>query len=346
MGANAGLCLLGLPNTATGTSSSTYALDSSGIVVAAICYAQAGGTISKVGFYVTAKNGSGTTWISGIEGLTNGDPDGTIKGGGSPASVSFTQADVVVGWNWLTLDNTYVVGEGEGIAVTIRHSSGTVDVSNNMTVMASNGNGNNYNMPYRATSTDSGSTWTTSNDIASIGYQFNDGSLPIGAHGLYSLAFQSFGSSGPWGVRFTSPFTADIIGMQVLLSASGGKTLTLSVYDTSDTLLAQSTMDTDDFEDISPRVIILGFDPVTLTAGVDYRLVLNCDGTATTVLMTYGHADLREAYTGPCYATNGGPGSWTDNTTQALQLNPIFRNIQTSGGGGGWGFRRVPNVIN
>lgn len=80
------------------------------------------------------RTGTPPELIASIQGVgTDGNPDGTIKGGASPASVAFTPpADVT--WNGtirrLTLANTYACARGEWIAIVIAYSSGTIDGSN------------------------------------------------------------------------------------------------------------------------------------------------------------------------------------------------------------------------
>ena len=72
-----------------------------------------------------------------MEGIdASGLPNGTILGGGSPASGTFTPpADTTWNslWRWVTLSNAYTPTRGEKLALTIRHSAGTVNASNNST---------------------------------------------------------------------------------------------------------------------------------------------------------------------------------------------------------------------
>ena len=75
-----------------------------------------------------------------IQGVTSeGLPDGTIKGGGSPASATFTPT---VGRNRIALANAWSPATiGEAFSVVVEYSSGTVDFSNAATLIWAVGDG-------------------------------------------------------------------------------------------------------------------------------------------------------------------------------------------------------------
>ena len=113
----------------------------------------ANGSITRVGFRPSAKNGTATTWkisLQGGDGAT-GNPDGTVKGGGTPASATFTNAALTAGsWIWITLDNAYTIAYGESFSIVIAYDSGTApsagvnDVSVSMASGVTTGHGRPY----------------------------------------------------------------------------------------------------------------------------------------------------------------------------------------------------------
>ena len=73
-------------------------------------------TVDQFGLNITAKTGAPSFQFS-IQGVdTSGDPDGTILGGGSPAS---TNAVPGTGFVWITLDNSIAVSRGQMICLVI-----------------------------------------------------------------------------------------------------------------------------------------------------------------------------------------------------------------------------------
>lgn len=100
-----------------------------------IFYAREATTITRVGFRYGSRNLTPPTYIISLQGvdLTTGFPDGTIKGGGSPASLTFTPpADTSIDglWQWKTLANPYTCAAGELLAIVLGYSSGTVNGTN------------------------------------------------------------------------------------------------------------------------------------------------------------------------------------------------------------------------
>lgn len=92
-------------------------------------------TITKLGVRYGARTGTPPTYkisLQGVDGAT-GFPDGTIKGGGSPASTTFTPpADGTWDntWRELTLDNSFAATRGQLLALVVAYSAGSVDASN------------------------------------------------------------------------------------------------------------------------------------------------------------------------------------------------------------------------
>jgi hypothetical protein len=87
-------------------------------------------TITRLGFRYGARTGTPPLHKISLQGVvdTTGFPDTTIKGGGSPASKTFTPpADTSIDglWQWHTLDNSYTCTRGELLAIVISYVSDT-----------------------------------------------------------------------------------------------------------------------------------------------------------------------------------------------------------------------------
>lgn len=118
------------PGSATNT-----AIDATDKGIAAILQANSTDAITHIGFRYGLRTGTPPTYIAALEGLdTSGLPDGTVLGGGSPASVTFTPP-ASTAWDgtyqWQALANSYTPTRGQLLALTIRYSSGTVGAGNN-----------------------------------------------------------------------------------------------------------------------------------------------------------------------------------------------------------------------
>jgi hypothetical protein len=94
-------------------------------------------TITRLGINFLSQLGNAPNYRISIQGVDgSGNADGTVLGGGSPASKTFSPN--ALGWanattHWLTLDNSLAVGRGDFIAIVIDYSSGTIDGANNAT---------------------------------------------------------------------------------------------------------------------------------------------------------------------------------------------------------------------
>lgn len=170
-----GATVFGLP---VGTPTfQNHTLDAADDAIAFAFAAYSTSPITKVWVRYGTRTGTPPTYIAGIESLSasTGLPDGTIVGGGSPASVAFTPpADTT--WNslgrWLTLANSYTPTQGELLALTVRYSSGTINGSNNsaFTTGVSNlASGTNSQFPYNMRET--AGAWVKSGQASVFGIQ-------------------------------------------------------------------------------------------------------------------------------------------------------------------------------
>lgn len=91
--------------------------------------------ITHLGFLYNTRAGTPPTYRVSLQGMAaaTGRPDGTIKGGGSPASGTFTppaNSTWDSTWQWVALTNSYTPTLGEELCFWVDYSSGTVSGAN------------------------------------------------------------------------------------------------------------------------------------------------------------------------------------------------------------------------
>jgi hypothetical protein len=92
------------------------------------------GTVTEVGFAYGVRTGTPVEHLISVQSVhaSNKGCDGTILGGGSPASVSFTPPandGIDNSWIWFELDNSIAVTRGQVLCITVE-PVGTPDASN------------------------------------------------------------------------------------------------------------------------------------------------------------------------------------------------------------------------
>ena len=172
-------------------------------------------TVDEVALNLLTVTGSPTFQVSiQTASVTSGDPDGTILGGASPASVQF--APTADGLQWITLDNGIALSKGDHIAIVIEDgTSGTdPDGSNYMELVASDLQFDTGPPPYFAVSTDTGSTWTQNNtDQPTYGLRNSGTTTDVQGNPAENWALTTL----------TGGVIGHIIAQQFLLPASMGR---------------------------------------------------------------------------------------------------------------------------
>lgn len=313
-------------------------------------------TITRAGYRLTSVTGTSPQMKISLQGVdASGNPDGTIKGGGSPASGLFTPAGSNT-WNWVTLDNSYVAQAGEWLALVIAYNSGTLNGSNfpviGMTLQAGEGRG----VPYAI------------QNVA--GVRTRQLQLPLWGVGSASRAFgfpvqvltgTTFSSTNERAMRFTADPTW-VTTYQVgyvraeIITPAAGKTIKAILYDGT-TAIATATWDSDAVVQAGvTREITLWFQDATLptlVAGKEYRVGIQPQDAATNIALYQfdmaAAADLDALPGGqPFYLStraSGGATAWTDTTTSRplMELGIVnwtpapgfLRQIALTGGVGG-----------
>lgn len=281
-----------------------------------------------------------------IQGLaTTGLADGTPKGGGSPASGTFTPAATAAGV-WAELTNPYSAAAGEFVAIGADYSSGTVGASNNATFRTASSSLNAVStFPFAAQATTGSFTRLTQ---APSFFGYKSATKAYGHPATFTAITAS--TTAEIGTRFSlqGPLgsTYSVVGAKWKGAIpSGSHFWWLTLYDDV-TVLQQIALDTDAMGNAAGQVSwhTLYFDEATLSKlkfGRDYHLGLCCSTSRTSAsyLATFPAASDRSAFSqstdcayisrtlGSAVTTGVGPVSgetaWTVDTSSLLQIYPI-----------------------
>lgn len=220
-------------------------------------------TLTHVFVVSGAKNATPTddTWTVSLQGVTNGVPDNTPLGGGSPASATFPNATYpVANWGtntgfWIQLANSIAVQGGDLVAVVVQ-KTGATDGTNFLrfnfgTVVAGR-------FPYTLTA-DSAGTWTKQTGNYPAFMAVKSATAIYGMPGE-SLTSNTFGNTTETGFSFTLPSdfgTGNTYGLRRVRLISAGTapaaagTMVASLYGgtlgSAAALQRTTTIDSDDF---------------------------------------------------------------------------------------------------
>ena len=322
----------------------------------AIVYVPQGKIITQLGFRYSAQTGTPPTYKISVQGVTTaGIPDGTIKGGGSPASQTFTPpADTTWNntWRWITLANSYT-SAGEPLAFVIAYDSGTVGAGNNSAI-----NTTLVSAPWRVpyiNSNNNGSR-TRSALLPLYGYRTSTEVYGYPVTNFSAASYSSDSTPDEYALRFNIPTdfcdTYTVIGLRAYLRIpAAAKTVNINLYDTDGTtVLQQVAWDTDISTGAATTAMAEFYFPdnglSTLDAGSTYRIGFQPQDTSTSLglytISSTDNASLGYTPFGTAWYldTRTNAGAWTDNSTVNLE-RPYMElilgdwNIPAASAGGG-----------
>lgn len=224
-------------------------------------------TITRVGFRVNAVTGTPGTLTISLQALgpTTGEPDGTILGGGSPASVAVNAATLTAGqFNWVTLNNSYTCTRAQDLAIKLDPTAGTWDASNSIAVsLAVAGWNQRSGIPYPLQAPSG--TYARVSGYPIYGYGSTTRVYGYPYETITNTSYDSGTTPDELGICFTLPAawgaTYKVKGCRVIIGkpASSGQTLIMTLYDSDGTTALQTvTRDSEFFG--------------TTTGGSGYRL--------------------------------------------------------------------------
>lgn len=339
--------LLGDPiigeHTATGIGFSNFSLDASTDKVGAIFAPETEDAITHVGYRLDSVTGTVTNLYKiGLQGIdASGLPDGTYKGGGTPASATITPSGTNA-WRWVALDNSYTPSMPEVLALVLEYSgSGTINGSNFASVTQSISSVARYDFPCSLSST---GLWAKLAGVPPcFGYRTANGRF---GHIIQSETTRTAGTNGHRvAMKFTVPSgcadTFKISAAKIFFAAATGGSIILGLWDTAGTAIQSATYDSDVPASAAGRWVRLPFDPSTvtaLTAGTSYYLGLERSGAnldLSTAVMA--EADDLQAWPGGTswIAGTWNGSAWTDIATERPFMQPVVSDITEPAGGGG-----------
>jgi hypothetical protein len=296
------------------------------------------GTITHVGFLITAFNGTPPAYTVALRNLdtSTGAPSSGAGNYGASAPTSYTP--VGTGWVWVALGTPATAVAGEFAGASLVPSGSAPNGSDNISIP-------------RGTFTNVGVTFhfVTSAYVATSGggafaVKYNDGTV-YGAALTSSTTYTSIRSNttpDELGCKFTLPAAMTCSGAALAIHTTWGASATgdIVLYDGSDNVVASTSITDKDYVDENSSVYV-NWGPVNLTGGATYRLVVK--GTATTsgdiVVTRYllDSTDARAFF--PCgvdwQATERtDAGAWTDTATSIAPMALLVSDITFSGGGG------------
>lgn len=315
-----------------------FLIDSTSDKLAFITQIYGNENITKVGFRYGARTGTPPQYKVSIQGLdTNGDPDGTVLGGGSPASATFTPpADTTWDGTWreITLDNAYTPSRGQFMALVIE-ASGSPDASNNSSFTQNVTQMQPNALRFPNARTDTGGGWTEIGgfpifSIAGATRYNGNPFVDISSTQMSTIgdrAALKFTLDGSWGDTFK------VLGAWMTATSGASGLIKLGLWNAAGTALMETSVDVDVFNTAGPNIMQLLFDdaPVELNYGTAYYLGLEKD-TANVLIFHYDGGGVNNN----SLAWSGGTNfilstwngtSWTDDTDQRPMVNPIFDDI-------------------
>jgi hypothetical protein len=316
-----------------------------------IFQAKEAATLTRLGVRLGTITGTTPTYQISLQGVdSSGNPDGTVKGGGSPASVSFSPSGLgwsASTWHWLTLDNSYVCTRGEYLAVVVSYVSGTVDGSNNATFtsdMTTISSGF-FGFPYAIQNT--AGTRARRSAIPIFGYGSAGTAYGFPLQTINTHLYNSSSAPNEYAAKVTLPSgwsqTGKLRGVRFNCLPVAAGTLTPTLYDggaaANVTVLQSVAHDSDAASAASMRALNILFTNSTLSTlvfGNSYRVGF-VPGAANITLVSLDVAAAADWDAWPMgqnmsYSTRTSAGNWTDTTTRRLLCNLVMDDLTQSSG--------------
>jgi hypothetical protein len=335
-----------------------FTLDAATDAITWSVQAKEAATITHVGFHYNSATGTPPTYRISIQGIgATGVADGTIKGGGSPASATFTPpADTSWNstWQWIALDNAYTCTAGETLAFVIDYSTGTVSAaacSAFVTILTGGSARHGYPCVIH---TNAGTPAKQGTGPVIYGYKSASKVFGFPVVGIGEAQFSSNSTPDEYALAFALPGTGttyQVRGVRFLGAApAAGKTGRFRLY-SGTTALQSYTLDGDLLGnpaqgDRFQEVLFADATLTALTGGAVYRIgyeAMEVSGNLRLrTISAASAADLAALPGGANYylSTRTDSGAWTDDTAQRPVMELLVEDITepTAGPGGGTTF--------
>jgi len=318
----------------------SLALDGSGDKIGTTFHVETADAITHVGYRQASSAGTPPTYKISLQSVSSGDPSGTVLGGGSPASATFTPTSATDGeWVWIALDNSYTPSNiGELIAVVLEYSTGTIDGSNNITATyATNNTSTSLIFPPAMINT---AVWAKyAAGLPIFGYRT--------ASSRYGRPIQNFSMEAvaTSGHRLATGFTFSangvtsftLSGFWIVVDMPAAGTVTFGIWNTAGTALATGTLTPSDVQSaVVDKFVYVGMTSTpSLTPGTKYYIGAQADGNTFEIAhVTVQEASDFLAWT-PHAVVQGSwdTASWTDTATICPVVFPVINSVTPEVGG-------------
>lgn len=325
------------------TNSQTVAMSASNNALASFFAAESGhGAIVGMLYLCTAVSAPPAYRFS-LQGISaRGTPDGTVKGGASPASITLTPS---AGFFQATFTNPYIPTAGELLSVACEYASGTVGAGNRISLTARGVQlGTNATLPYSYVQ--SAGSWAVANGGAPC-------MAPVYADGYVARGFCAFSTltnnvaaSTLYGSVLTPSVPMSLSAALVGIWPAAGSYVQATLYEGASTTIASTTavaqsqnFSCDLMCSLASAVngLLLPMPSYTMKAGTTYRLVASNSGTAYTSFpaAVFDRQPALQAAWGPLAGTIGAGGTWTDYASGSdWRAIPVIPCVDTVSGGG------------
>lgn len=339
---------------ATGHSVTNFVVDAPTKGIAWIFQPRSTSPISALFFRYGTRTGTPPTYRYSLQNINaTGFPDGTVLGGGTPASGTFRPPNTAA-WDgsgqWITLENTYSpVSRGVPyLAAVIEHdpvANDSVDVSNNgsfgrgLSDLLSNAN----QLPYSATRT--ASVWTKITGNTNVCFAVQD------ADGVYGVPFAStFNSTiATTGQRHAAAITVPFLGVGSTYTVGGiaissqrigavGASAIVGIWDSTGAVISSFTIDTDQMANPTNAGLFhfLLPTPAVLNFGTKYFFGVEVVGGSPLNITGINLArDIdRAAYPNGLNRAHAlwNGSAWVETNTRLPYVDLMFEDITASGG--------------
>jgi hypothetical protein len=298
----------------------------------------ADGSITEVGFLITALAGTPPAYNVGLVTQdSSGRPTTTAYGGSAVTSYTPTST----GWKWVTLSTPATANAGDFAAVHVYPSASAPSGGNNVSVEV-------VTVADGGTSLSFGTSWTANAGGNIMAVKYSGGAIHGYAMASNTVHVQVRSNTTPdeVGCLFQLPAAMTCTGAKLFAFGTGwGSAATAEVilYNSGGTAIATATISDKDFVDDSATVNVY-WDAVSLSALTDYRLIIKpttaANGDIITPKWTFESTTALAAIPEGSrwqYTSQTDAGGWSNDNTAVCPMGLWISDITFSVAGGGGG---------
>lgn len=306
-----------------------------------IVQAEEAATITHIGIRAGNRIGTPPTFRVSLQGVTGSPmvPNGTVLGGGSPASGTYTPPASTAWnstWQWIALTNAYTCTRGETFAIVDDYSSGTIDASNTLSRnVALNGFQGRVGFPLAITN--NAGVRTRDSQLPLYGYKSATKSYGLPFSVPVSTSYSSDSSPNEYALAFSIPLgtitKCQVMGARLrIITPAASKNFSVNLYEGTTLLQTTGTLSSDLFRiaatDSYMEVYFTDTTLAELVPETVYRVSLLSLSTTSNIALDYfQYNDAQDAAhngDGRYYLSTRAGGAWTDFTTRRPLVDLIL----------------------